>query len=348
MATSKLLAAARCCFSNVSDYGETTTNISTVASRCQDLTDEVLLLCTDSQSRSRSLTENSRQYQSTMRSMDASLLDTIQNLIGNQKSQETIQICRQVEESAKQITEKAHAMGEALQTTINNLPEHLKEAHEEEQQQQQSGPATASTAQQQQQQQRGVPDATAGGAGADAEHAELLQLMDKVDVDVAELDNTCSQSRGSGFNLFSAATVGSNIFEQVSNKGATTEQIFGQMQTVSQSLKALVQTLLLHTDAKNATCCSYCDQMKAIFQSIGALFQCQKFATLLARAAEAAMRLIQAIGKLIGSALEKVQGFVQEFFAAKKIGKFVQSSMAVATGLVSNFRPPSSSGTSRS
>jgi hypothetical protein len=241
---------------------------------------------------------------------------------------------------AVQILAQAEDMKQALTRGIDSLPDDVKEEYE-------AAAAVATT------------DARSGSAAAsdrdraiqdddDDAQLEIVKLLD-VDQDIAELENSCNQSREGGeLNIFSAATTGSAVFAQTASKGNLCQSLFAQMKDLCGTVTKLAKALVLDNN-----CCA---RAVAIAAGVASLFRCRSLVNLLAKAAQAAQRLIQAIGNLIKQAWQRFLGFTQEFQAAKKLGKFVNGVKNskvghVASGLVSSLLPGMSSlsaGTSRS
>lgn len=317
-------------------------SVVTAARECNDLSEEAASLCSTAQSKGESMVSLSRDIQGDLQafgsgsgggsSIDASIFVKIKDLIENKKTTEAVTFTEELDGMASQILGKAEEMSKALNRGISSLPDDVKEEYGGENEE--TNYRTMDNA------------ATGGGASrdvGDANEREIEKLLD-VDKDVAELENSVSRSRG-GLNIFSAGTMGSAVFEQTTSKGLLCQNLFTQMRDLCGSVARLAKALV--TD-------NCCDQARAIAAGVSSLFRCHHLVKLLAKAAQAAMRLIKAIGSLIRAAWQRFQGFLEEFFAAKKLGKFVSGVKnskvgQMAAGLVSTLLPgKASAGMSRS
>ena len=81
--------------------------------------------------------------------------------------------------------------------------------------------------------------------------------------------------------------------------------------------------------------------MQALASGLAGLFRCRYLVNLLSRMAAAVLRLVKAMGELIQLVWSHVQGFLGEFDAAKKLGRFAKNQIRnfkvgkLATGFAS-------------
>lgn len=227
---------------------------------------------------------------------------------------------------AEQILEQAEQMDESLTKGLDSLPDYLtEEYHGSEEPDETTSRGTPK------QQSRSL------GVGDEVNEEELEELLN-VDADIAELENSCNQTRGGpgggGLSLFSASTMGRSVFEGTASKGERCQVLYAKMHELCGAVTNLVKAIV----AEN--CCA---RMKAIAAGLASLFRCRHLVALLRRVASAVLRLVQAIGELIQLVWGRVQGFLGEFDAANKLGRFAKNKIKnskvgkMATGLVSGM-----------
>jgi hypothetical protein len=327
--------------------------VTEAARDCQDLSSSTAALCDTAKTKGGCLKSLSEDCQTEMRGLFDDngeeqeqqprggmvapfVFVKIQNLLQDTKLQEAVDFCTEMNDMAVQIMGQANEMNKSMTTAIDSLPGYIIE--EEEEEEEEKGDDDDEEHQ----------NRTIGGCDGecrivlrrgdlgdddDQQVADLLALMD-VEADVAELENSCTTSRGGGFNLFSAATEGTKVFELTNNKGFKCEQLFAQMKELCAAVGSIAAALI-----NDSNCCT---QLGAVVNGIASLFRCRRLAQILSFAAGVVMRLVQAIKDLVGMAWQTIEGFLDEFDAAKKLGNFVNGVMnsglgKFATGLVSSI-----------
>jgi hypothetical protein len=330
----KSILSLACC------HQDATQQLVSVARECYDLSESTTQLCNDAQTKNASMMSTSQDICTEMRGLkdseiDANIFVKVKKLIENSKSAHLVSYLDEIGNAATQIRSKGETMSQSLQRGIESLPDGVKDAYDSED-------TTSYSALDNQSGENRTLDRGVDQMGA--EERDMLKLLN-VEQDVTDLETTCSRSTQSGgLDLFSASTTGSAIYEQATSKGQVCQSLLNQMHTLCNTIGKLMKTLLVD---------NCCVQAIAIATSIGNLFRCRNLVRLLIRAADAIKKLIKAIGKLAAQAWKRIQNFMNEFDAAKKIGRFVsdvkQSKVGkMAGGLVSTFLKPGSAGTSRS
>jgi len=147
----------------------------------------------------------------------------------------------------------------------------------------------------------------------DREDSEVSELLD-IDKDIKELE-TCTKSIRS-MNVFDAARSGASACEGLANKGHLCGTIFDKIKDLAGTVARISEALM------GGSCCA---QIKAIATEAKDMFKCIHPSGLITKAAEAVRRLIKAMITLIKTSWDKFQGFMEEFGAAKRIGRFVNS-----------------------
>jgi hypothetical protein len=321
-------------------HQDATKQLVSVARECYDLAESTTVLCTDAQTKNASMISTSHEISSDMRglttsdntSMDANIFIKIKDLIEKSKSSHLLSYIDDIGNVATQIHSKAETMSQSLHRGIEGLPSDVKDEYETD--------GTNYSAMEN----RADGGTARGVENMGDEERDMVELLN-VDTDVTELESECSRSTGQGgLDLFSAGTKGSAIFDQAQNKGKICQKLLHQMGTLCATITRLMKTLIVD---------NCCVQALAIATSIGSLFRCRNLVQLLIKAATAIKRVIKAIGALISKAWKRIQNFMSEFDAAKKIGRFVSGVKnskvgQMATGLVSTFMKPDSAGRSRS
>jgi hypothetical protein len=331
--------------------------VTEAARDCQDLASSTATLCDTAKNKGGSLRELSEDCQTEMRGLFDDngeeqqqqqqprggmvapfVFVKIQNLLQDTKLEEAVDFCTEMNDMAVQIMGQANEMNKSMTKAIDSLPGYIKEEEEEEEEEEKRDDDV--------EQHR---NRTIGGGGDeesrivfrrgdlgdddDQQVAELMALMD-VEADVAELENSCTKSRGGGFNLFSAATAGTKVFEQTKSKVFKCQQLFAQMKELCAVVGRIAAALI-----NDSNCCT---QIGAVVNGIASLFRCRRLAQLLSFAAGVVMRLLQAVKDLVSMAWQTIQGFMEEFDAAKKLGNFVNGVMnsklgKLATGIASSI-----------
>ena len=247
----------------------------------------------------------------SQQSLDASVFRRLRDFVQKNQTRQARDQVSGMMALAKEILARTGRMEQTIHEGIESLPDFVKEEFANdaaEQQQQQGGGAR-------QHQSRSL------GMGDDVgDEAELEELLN-VDADIADLQNSCSTatrgSDGGGLSLFSASTLGKTVFEGTSAKGAHCQTLFGKLH----DLCAAVSNLMKASVAEN----NCCVRMQALATGLAGLFRCRHLVNLMRRMADAVLRLVKAMAELIQLLWSRVQGFLGEFDAAKKLGRFVNS-----------------------
>lgn len=296
------------------------------ARECHDMSTDASSVCSQAQSKGESMIQMTRDIQQDLRdgfsgkNLDASVFIKINDLIENKKMTEALGFLKEMDGMASKIVGQADEMQLALTRGLDSLPEDVKEDYN---QNNNNNPAAKrNDTEDNYRAMAPTEDETTGhtremgvGGGDDEGTLELEKLLN-VDHDISELENSCTQSRGGGLNLFTAGSMGTQVLEQTAGKGQVCRSLLLQMQQVFGTVARLSQAIF----SSNSNCCALAHSLAA---SVASLFQCRRLVDLLSKAAAALVRLVKAIGQLIETVWERVQGFVQEFGAAKKVGRFV-------------------------
>lgn len=301
-----LIYAQIACFNQ-----ETPDKVAAAAIECQELAESAAGLCDTAKGKGEEMRSLSGSCQRDMKGMSNSrslaapqVFLKIHDIIENNKAKNVMDFCDTMTGMAQQVLTKAEAMTRSMTDAIDSLPGDMKEKYEGEQRERMV--TTSGT--------RAINNEDAEAMmGALDEDLELLKIAD-VEADIVDLEESCVQSRG-GLDLFTAATTGATAFEKTESKGVVCQNLFQQMQDLCSSLARIAQAYL-----SGDGCCA---QIRAVVDGIASLFRCRALAQILTRAAQAAIRLVAAIITLVRITWQKVQGFMKQFKAAKKIGKFV-------------------------
>jgi flagellar biosynthesis chaperone FliJ len=149
----------------------------------------------------------------------------------------------------------------------------------------------------------------------DKDTQALSKLLTSMDAAIADVYSGSSQARGC-LDVFTASTIGSQVFELTQGKGQLAVDVLKQMKSVNTVVADLMGGLVAET-----TCCT---KIHAAVKSVGTLLRGKKLVQILVTASTAVQKLIDALEMLIETAWQKMQAFLEQFSAAKKIGKFVK------------------------
>jgi len=305
----------------------------------QGQAEQTMALCTTARSLGDKLVTTSRDIGNDLgdfgSKLDVSVFGKLADFVQKNQTRDAMDAVTGMDDLAQQILDHVGRMDDSLTKSIDSLPDHLKQDFESEEEEGEAG-ATKSRS-------MGVDD--------EVDEDELLKELSTVDADIADLDNSCTKTRGGiggsgGLNLFSASSTGRSVFEGTTSKGERCQLFFGKMAELCRAVTNLMKAIV------SENCC--CAKMRAILSGIASLFRCRHLLALLRRVAEAVVRLVKAIGQVIGLAFGRIQGFLEEFDAAKKLGRFakkVKNSNVgkLASGLMSSILPSGGGGgTSRS
>jgi hypothetical protein len=257
---------------------------------CGKLASETAELAVSARSKGERAISDSNDVGGTLTSFGKVNADTfvkIKGLINDDKAQEMASLAGDMEELADGITEKADAMMEAVQRGIDSLPDPIKDEITEKY-------------------------AAEDNDDDDEEMASARELLD-VDSDLQEVE-TSSRSVGS-MNIFTAAVQGQEAFGVVTEKENVCMAMFDKIRGLTEKLIRLCRALAV------GTCC---EQLRAAAAGAKELFQCLRLSKLIKLLAQAAKKLIQAIARFVKLSWEKFRGFLAEFDAAKRLGRFLE------------------------
>lgn len=276
--------------------------ITSAVRKCYTLAEKCIPVATVASDRGMALLSLSGDCKSEMRGFgDASseapkIYLKIKHLLDDTKILETIEDCKEMRTMAKDILGHSEEMSSVLEKAIDSLPEDMQDEEEDDQ------PKTRSILTQT------IEDED------DDDTKELLALLSHVDNDIEEVYSSSNQTRG-GLDIFTASTMGSKVFEMTNSKGKVATDLFVQMKSLSTVLAELVGSMLAET-----ACCT---KIQAAVKSVSTLLRCRKLVRVLVRAGKAVQQLTEALQNLVDTAWKKMNGFFEQFAAAKKLGKFV-------------------------
>ena len=261
-------------------------------------------LTTKASQGSQSAVDYSKQVVETLKSfdqVDISLFGEIQDLI--QRGQREKQLYLQMDDMAQQTVQASQTLTASLQRGFDSLPQILREEYQDDDNDNDDFTA-----------ERSAPPKSQDDDKDDDDDASILrQLLGHVDKDVTE---TKSMERGvQQVDIFTAASKGRDAFAGVIKKQDTCRQLFQHLQGLAARVKELTRSFA------GDNCC---EQVTAMMGSASALMDCLSFSKLIQKAADAARKLIQAVLAFVQAAWKKFSGFLDEFDAAKRLGRFVQ------------------------
>ncbi|GKY97976.1 hypothetical protein MPSEU_000755700 [Mayamaea pseudoterrestris] len=298
-------AAVSNCFQDLSEFQQASRDGSAKAV-------ELGQLISSAQTRAESASNYSNQVMETLQSfgkIDATLFVKIQDLIQRGTQEKNLYI--DMEQSAREMTVKAKDLTETLQKGIDSLPQLIQDelADDDEQQEATTNVASRSV----------TGDKHAAGASSDTQGNEdanqLRQLLSHIDNDV---DETQTMSRGmQDMDIFSAATKGKDAYRGVLQKKQVCSQLLDHLQKLGRTVTEQLQLLAGNS---GSTCC---DQLTGLYARAKALLQCLKYSKLIQSAIDAVQKLLQSIVQFATTAWNKFTGFLDEFDAAKKLGRLV-------------------------
>lgn len=228
----------------------------------------------------------------------------IQHLLDDSQIVESIADCKEMAKMAKELVGYTNDMANTLQKAIDSLPEHYQDDDHDDA----DGTKTPQT------RSRSILAQEIEDED-DVDTQEILKLLTHIDADIQDVYASSNQARG-GLDIFTASTMGSKVFELTQSKGQLAIDLFRQMSNLNTVLADGVSTVL--ADSK---CCI---KLHAAMKSVSTLLRSQKLVKVLVSAATAVERLMDALEKLVEVAWQKMQGFLEQFAAAKKLGKFVK------------------------
>lgn len=256
---------------------------------CRSLAQETVELSDAARNKGATAVTCSRDLQETLESFGDDVGPNsfvhIQKLVQDDKAKQTLDVVGQMDGLAQECAGKASAMIDALNRSIESLPDIVKEELKEEEKS------------------RSLGD----------DETEVTELID-VDRDVEDLE-TCTRSARS-MNIFSASTKGRDTFDAVTEKEIKCQTIFGKIKELAAAVYRIASSLA------GGNCC---EQLKAMAMGAKEIFQCIRLSKLIQQAAAAVRKLIRAIIHFIKLSWGKFKDFIGEFDAAKKIGRFVSN-----------------------
>jgi len=277
-------------------------------------------------STSRDIGGDLEQFGDAKKLLDPTVFVKLRDFVQKNQTRSAMEEIQGMGALAQQILEQAEKMDESLTKGLDSLPDDLTEEYANEPDDTTAGTSSSTPKQQ----------SRSLGVGDEVDEEELEQLLN-VDIDIAELENSATQTTrggpgGEGLSLFSASTMGRSVFEGTAAKGERCQVLYDKMRELCGAVTNLTRVIV----AEN--CCA---RWKAIASGLASLFRCRYLVALLRKVASAVLRLVKAIGELIQLVWDRVQGFLGEFDAAKKLGRFAKNKIKnskvgkMATGLMS-------------
>lgn len=234
--------------------------------------------------------------QSIQPTLNPSVLVKIKELLEMGKDEK--EMILKLHGTAQNAVNASQSLTASLQRGIDSLPQALRE---------ETLPAETNDA--------ASPSTPRNSTTEDPDETVLRQLLDHLDDDLSETETL---SRGvESIDIFTAASRGKDAYRSVLlQKQTVCLQLFDHIQSLASKIQQLSQSLL------TGTCC---DQFTALMSAADALLQCRQWSRVIQRATEAARRLLDAVVTFVQKAWDKFSGFLQEFDAAKKLGRFVSN-----------------------
>jgi len=272
---------------------------ATAAAECRDVAD-------DAASKGRDAVRHSndvRNALSSLKKVDLSTLGTIHELVRDKKVRQVADIVGEMDDIAGTAADKASRMTESIRSAIESLPDYLKEELAAEEKDE----AAASAAS------RSASSGAATENDDDDDEVAVARLLESIDAEVDDVEVSARSMER--VDIFSAAVEGVRDFDTVSSKETTCATIFERIKSMSASILRLMSAF-----AGSGGCC---EQAHAINAGLADLFKCARLSELIRSAAEAARKLLCAIGSFFKRSWTSFQNFVEQFEAAKRLGKFI-------------------------
>ena len=232
--------------------------------------------------------------------------------------QQQVEDCQQMKQQAAQVVQQSDRMLSRLETAVASIPPDVREDlvvdGDEDDEQRQTTDRTLDMH---------SKDPFVDDGDDDDEDdettRELVGLLQNIDMDIADLENSGSSKTrgGDDLDLFSASSLGAQIFEATASKGEYCATLFSKMNDVCGSIQHVTRS----TAAADAAPC--CSKFQAVVGGLKGLLRCQRLVGVLNWAAKAVLRMVEAIARLIQDSWAKIQNFANQFSATKKIGKFM-------------------------
>lgn len=272
--------------------------IPSAVQKCHTLVENCTLLTANASDRGLAVMSLTGNCQTEMRGLgdakseDPKIFVKIKSLLDGNEIVETITNCREMKLAAKNVVAYSEEMSDVLKKAIDSLPENMQDE-----------PKILRSILT-----RNIEDED------EEDTKDILTLLSNVDNDIREIHSSSDQTRV-GLDIFTASTIGSKVFETTNSKGKRAADLFLKMKNLSTVLEDLFGSLLTET-----ACCS---KIQAAVKSVSALLRSRKLVRVLERAGKAVQQLMEALENLVETASDKMHGFLEQFTAAKKLGKFV-------------------------
>jgi hypothetical protein len=235
-------------------------------------------------------------------------LTKIQHLLDDSQIVQSIADCQEMVTLAKKLVTNTNDMAATLDKAIDSLPDDMVDDDDDDND---ADPPAGMKTKSRSVLAREIDDEDDDDDSTQA----LVKLLSTIDTDIDDVYNSSNQARG-GLDIFTASTMGTQVFEMTQAKGQLAVDLFQQMKNVNTVLVDRMGNLVAET-----TCCS---KIQAAVQSVSTLLRCQKLVKVLVTASTAVERLTDALEKLIDTAWQKMQGFLDQLSAAKKLNQSVQ------------------------
>lgn len=307
------------------------------ASTCGGQADQTIQLCRRATDQGITLITATRSVREDLQNLtsskllDASVFAKVRTFVEKNQTKDAVEATNGMDTLVHQILEQATAMDQSLTAGTDRLPNNLKDPYGDidENNTEIGKTKDRSTAAAHPQQQNSL------GVGDNVDEMELDRLLD-VDADLFELEETYSTTRGSncgGLNLLSASTTGRAVMDGTFSKGERCQVLLQKMLELCRAVANIMTSLMTEN------CCT---RWHTLASNVVSLFRARHLIRLLRRVAQVTLQLLAAIGRVIKLIWSRIQGFLDDFDAAKKIGRLAngvkKSAGKVVSGLMSNLR----------
>lgn len=143
-------------------------------------------------------------------------------------------------------------------------------------------------------------------------------FLAQVDTDISELEGATERTN-SELDLFNASSLGADVMDLASGKGQASLDLFTKMYGLCDNLQEVSRSVL---QGAGGSCVGRCSQMRDLAGGMAGLLQAQQLVHVLLQTADAAVRLVTAMTTLISGGWGKIQGFLEQFMAAKTLSRF--------------------------
>lgn len=237
--------------------------------------------------------------------LSAKTFQSIRQLIQEKKARKALSTVGELDDLAVQMMGEATTLSKILQETVDSLPTGVKNDLATS-----SGGTTSNNTMQ-----RGLGDQE------DEEESDVALLKTLVDHAEEDIDEVQVQTRGisDDFTIFNAGKRGTEAFGKMTQKGQVAVELFQSIGVVASKIVSVVVAFV------TGGCC---DQLRAIGDALRELWKCVRWTELIQRAISAVQRLLKASTQFFQTSWDRITGFLDEFDAAKKVGRFVTSNVA--------------------